>query len=148
MRLYLFFFKLLMIPETVIILNPISTCIAYKSVPYKRLVMLFWRNNFLLWVFVCLSCISFRQYFQINIVKSGAFGIKRGLIIGVVYKRWEFKASAHYELITRFFYDCTCLVYCLFFRLVANKYVHLCLNWSKSVHGGSRFHRNEKQALK
>ena len=33
--------KLLMIPEIVIILNQISACIAYKSVAYKRHVMLF-----------------------------------------------------------------------------------------------------------
>ena len=41
----------IMIPEIVIIFNQISACIAYKSVAYKRHVMLFWRNNFLLWVF-------------------------------------------------------------------------------------------------
>ena len=48
MQFYLFFFKLIMIPEKVIILNQISACIAYTSVTYKRNVMLFWRNNFLL----------------------------------------------------------------------------------------------------
>ena len=50
MQLYLFFFKLLMIPEIAITLNQISACIAYKSVSCKRHVILFWRNNFLLWV--------------------------------------------------------------------------------------------------
>ena len=34
-------FKLLMIPEIVIMLNQISACVAYKSVAYKRHVMLF-----------------------------------------------------------------------------------------------------------
>ena len=51
MQLYLFFFNLLMIHETIIILNQISPYIAYTSAAYKRYPMLFWRNNFLFWAF-------------------------------------------------------------------------------------------------
>ena len=56
----LVFLKLLMIPEIAITLNEISACIAYKSVTYKRHVMISCK------FFVCLFCISFGQYFQIN----------------------------------------------------------------------------------
>ena len=49
--------------------------------------------------------------------------------------------STHYELIIMFFYDCSCLEYCSFFGLIANKYVHLCLNWSKSEYGDSRYQK-------
>ena len=63
------FVKLLIIPEIAIILNQISSRIAYKSIAYKRHVMLFWRNKFLLWVF-CVFVLYFiwtifpNKYFQ------------------------------------------------------------------------------------
>ena len=44
-----------------------------------------------------------------------------------------------------FFYDYSCQAYCLFFRLVENEYVHLCLNWSKFLYGDYRCHVKETQ---
>ena len=64
MQFYLLFFKLLLIPEKVIIFNQTSACISYKSVTYQRHVMLFWRNNFLLWVFCVFMVYSFGKYFK------------------------------------------------------------------------------------
>ena len=142
-QLYLFFFKLLMMPEMVIILNQISARITYKIVTYTRHKMLFWRNNFLLWVF----CV-FILYF-IRIIFPNKYCQKwreRGLnhIDELSKEEGGFKAYAQNELITMFCYGCSCLVYCLFFRLVPNKYVHFCLNWNKSVYGHSRCHVTEK----
>lgn len=50
--------------------------------------------------------------------------------IGVCLQRSEFKAFAHYELINISFYDCSCLEYCFFPRLVVNRFVYSCLNSS------------------
>ena len=86
MQLYFFFCQRLLIHEIVVISNQISACSACKSVAYKINVMLFWRNNFLLWA---LSSTSFGQYFQIN-VKSGSLGKRHKGFIG----------SAQFESIT------------------------------------------------
>ena len=65
----------IMIPEIVIIFNWISDCIAYnRSVAYKRHECCFEEITFSCEFIVCLSCISFGQYFQINAFKSGEFG--------------------------------------------------------------------------
>ena len=124
MQLYLFYFKLFMIPEMVIIVNQISACLAYRSV-----------TTFCVFILYFIWTIIPNKYCQ----KWGERGLDH---TGVVYRRGGLKASAHYELIAMFFYDCSCLSYCLFFRLVA--YKHLCLNWSKSVDEDSRCHVNEK----
>ena len=92
MQLYWFFLCSLWYLRLLLFFNQNSDCIAYKSVAYKRHVMLFWRNNFLLWVFfVCLYCISFGPYFQINIFKSGGFGkyIKGAMTIRGLYLEEE-----------------------------------------------------------
>ena len=66
----------------------------------------------------------------------------------MVFRREGLKASANYELITMFFCDCSCQVYCLFFGLAANKCVLFCLNLIKSVYGDSRCHVNKKISFK
>ena len=76
MQLYLFFFKLLMIPEIAITLNQISACIAYKSAACKRHVIVFWRNNFLLWV-----CFVFILNFIWTSLPRGFAGERRFLEI-------------------------------------------------------------------
>ena len=94
-QLYLSFLKLLMIPETAIILNQISICIAYK-----RHAMQFWRNIFLLWVF-CVLILYFiwtifpNKYFQYPRVwekyKNGAWPYRELIIEKGVQsfpKRW------------------------------------------------------------
>ena len=89
-----------------------AACIAYESAAaHKRHVMLFWKNSFSC-SFLCLSCISFRQYIQINVVKSGGFGekhIKETDLLRRFLKKQGIQSFCTLRINNHVFYDCSCL---------------------------------------
>ena len=109
-------------------------------------LLLFWRNNFLLWAFCVSNVLMFSKCVCVCWA-GGGMGVRGRKNIW----KWPWPYSGlslEKGGLCRLGINNHVLLWlflpCLLFRLVANIYVHLCLNWSKSVYGDSRCHSNEK----